>query len=183
MTTPTLNVFTALNALASATYPTNPRHWWGSSDRESTRVYRCYICHDIIDTESANDKITEHAWKAIDDHALQHHDLGTELVKSGLWPVSTVLLDRTFDFYPTDDEPSVPGRLFVGVWCVSYGVFMTLNLAAWTADKVTRRKVMTRLCADIAFHDALDAAADVPSGVTSFLRSQGYAIKTLENSP
>ena len=60
------------------------RRWWGhTGSGGKRRVYKCNICGDWIDTESAKWKPTAHASKALREHKALHLAEGLE----GLQPI------------------------------------------------------------------------------------------------
>ena len=53
----------------------NPRvqNWWGySGSSANVRRYRCYLCRDIMDTDSGKWRPTKHAERSVAEHALSH---------------------------------------------------------------------------------------------------------------
>jgi hypothetical protein len=56
----------------------NIKNWWGIRGGGTRRVYRCYVCDCVIDTESAKWRMTVHACERISQHKAYHVE------KSGL---------------------------------------------------------------------------------------------------
>jgi hypothetical protein len=162
----TENLDVALTAIAMAKN-SRIRGWYGARGGSSRREYRCYLCDCTIDTESARHAKTKHAERAIDAHRDEHRDIAEAL--SDLKPVSTSRL-KTLGITTL---PSSLGRLITGVWCVPVGTLFAL----FQIQRRETTRLLDRMQTDVAFRNALDAAAAVPMGVRGFLCDQGFEVK------
>lgn len=55
-----------------------PTNWYGRRGGSSQRKWVCYICDEVIATESALYPQTNHAARDIKEHRLTHEDLTSE---------------------------------------------------------------------------------------------------------
>jgi hypothetical protein len=145
----------ALHQLAMARRNPRVQWWWGRRGGGSRREYICYVCDCRIDTESANYRMTKHAEAAIEEHAKCHHDVGEELIASGLVPLAPKQI-KTLAKYGIDTA-ALGCREIEDVLCAPSTVVAILEAGLGRRTKET----LQRAVADPDYYKALQAADDI----------------------
>lgn len=145
----------ALHELAQARRNPRVQWWWGRRGGGTRREYICYVCGCCIDTESANYPMTKHAEAAIEEHAECHHDLGEELLASGLVPLVPKYLKV---LTACEIDTAALGCRKVGdVLCAPRAVVSILEADLGRQTKAA----LQRAASDPDYYAALQAADDI----------------------
>ena len=140
------------------------RKWWETvPTRGGTVLFQCLVCNEWVNMDIDDTLETMRA-----SHLAHHADDLQAMIDADIWPVPR----RQFDRW-CDQAGDVPHEIRFEVPCVRWVIIRVLNLATLPLVPVeTLQAAIKRAVEDPAFCDALDAAADVPSGITTLLEQQ-----------